>query len=83
MTFEPWKPYPLSAIIAELLQRKGPASDVEILEMVKEVYADVGVNAFNKELMRLEIRGVIRVTALTKGKRRIEYLAKGESARGK
>ncbi len=81
MPFEPWRPYPLSTIIAELLQRKGPLTDIEVLEMIRELHGDVGFNAFNKELMRLEIVGVIRVSALTKGKRRLEHVAEGRAAR--
>ncbi len=49
--------------------------------MVKEAYGDLGFNAFNKELMRLEIEGIIHVSALARGKRRVELLkTKKESA---
>jgi hypothetical protein len=40
--------------------------------MVKEVQGDVGFNALNKELMRLEIEGAVHVSALARGKHRVE-----------
>lgn len=72
MTTKTWKPHSLSIVIRELLQRKGAATDTELYDMVKEVHGDPGFNALNKELMRLEIKGVIHVSALTRGKRRVE-----------
>jgi hypothetical protein len=40
--------------------------------MIKEIQGDIGFNLLNKELMRLEIKGVIHVSALARGKRRVE-----------
>lgn len=40
--------------------------------MVKEVHSDLGFNVLNKELMRLEIEGIVHVSALARGKRRVE-----------
>jgi len=42
--------------------------------MAKEIHGDLGFNVLNKELMRLEIEGVINVSALARGKRRVELL---------
>ena len=56
----------------ELLKRKGPTTDAELYAMVKEIQGDVGFNVLNKELMRLEIKGAIHVSALARGKRRVE-----------
>lgn len=74
MAIKTWKPHPLYTVIVELLQRKGPTTDTELYDMVKEVHGDVGFNILNKELMRLEIEGMIHVSALTRGKRRVELL---------
>ena len=79
MAIKTWKPYPLSTVIIELLQRKGPTTDTDLYDMIKEVYGDLGFNALNKELMRLEIKGKIHVFALTRGKRRVELLKTKES----
>ncbi len=74
-----WNPHPLSTIIVELLKRKGPSTDFELYDMVKEIQDDLGFRDVNKELMRLEIAGVVRVYALARGKRRVE-LVKGKRA---
>ena len=80
MAIRTWNPNPLSIIIVELMERKGATTDVELYDMVKELQNDVAFSALNKELMRLEIAGKIHVSALTKGKRRVELLKpKGES----
>jgi len=74
VTTETWKPHPLSTVIIELLQRKESVTDTELYNMIKEIYGDLGFNALNKGLMRLEIEGKIHVSALTRGKRRVELL---------
>jgi Fe2+ or Zn2+ uptake regulation protein len=74
-----WKPHPLHTVIIELLQRKGPATDMDLLSMIKEIYSDLSFNIYNKALMRLEIEGLVHVSALTKGKRRVELLKTAES----
>ncbi|UCH31080.1 MAG: hypothetical protein JSV05_06105 [Candidatus Bathyarchaeota archaeon] len=76
MTTKTWMAHPLSVVIIELLQRKGASTDIELYDMVKEVYGDLGFSVLNKELMRLEIKGIIHVSALMKGKRRVELQKK-------
>jgi hypothetical protein len=65
----------------ELIKRKGATTDSELYDMVKELYGDLGFNALNRELMRLEIKGAIHVSALTRGKRRIEIIEKESTQR--
>ncbi len=77
MTTKTWKTHPLSTVIVELLKRKGATTDNELYNMIKEIYSDLGFSAMNRELMRLEINGMIYVSALARGKRRIEYVEKG------
>jgi len=67
-----WKPHPLSTTIKELLERKGPMTDLELFDLVKSTHEGVGFNEFNKTLMRMEIKGSLYVSAHTKGKRRVE-----------
>ena len=79
MSIKTWKPHPLSTTIVEILERKGPLTDVELYNLLKETYGDVGFGNLNKTLMKLEIEGRVYVSALTKGKRRVELIEKKES----
>ncbi len=62
------------------MRRKGPTTDRELYDMAKQVYDDLGFNALNKELMRLEIKGIVHVSALMKGKRKVELVQKENAA---
>jgi hypothetical protein len=48
-------------------------TDVDLHNQIKESQ-EVGFGTLNKELLRLEIQGLIRVTALARGKRRVELI---------
>ncbi|UCD95948.1 MAG: hypothetical protein JSV35_05480 [Candidatus Bathyarchaeota archaeon] len=73
MVTRTWRPHPLKTSIIELLQRKGAMTDVDLHNLIKEPQ-EVGFGALNTELLRLEIQGLIRVTALARGKRRVELI---------
>jgi NOL1/NOP2/fmu family ribosome biogenesis protein len=47
-------------------------TDVELYDLVKGSHEGVGFSELNKTLMRMEIEGIIYVSAHTKGKRRVE-----------
>jgi len=81
MASKTWKPYSLRTVVVELLQRKGATTDTELYNMVKEIHGDLGFNVLNKELMRLEIEGVVNVSALARGKRRVELLKRKRRTR--
>jgi len=74
-----WKPYPLYTTIMEIMERKGPLTDVELYDLFKETHGEVGFGDLNKTLMRLEIQGKVYVSTLTKGKRRVELIEAKES----
>jgi len=78
MSIKTWKPHPLSTTIVEILERKGPITDVELYDLLKETYGDVGFGNLNKTLLQMEIEGKVYVSALTKGKRRVELIEKKE-----
>ncbi|MDH4221520.1 MAG: hypothetical protein OEY39_06560 [Candidatus Bathyarchaeota archaeon] len=78
MSIKTWKPHPLYTTIVEILERKGPLTDVELYDLVKESYEGIGFGDLNKNLMRMEIEGKIHVSALTKGKRRVELIERKE-----
>ena len=73
-----WKSHPLYTQIKELLDRKGPMTDVELYDLVKGTHEGVGFGELNKTLMRMEIEGTIYVSARTKGKRRVELANQGQ-----
>jgi Fe2+ or Zn2+ uptake regulation protein len=67
-----WGPRPLNLAIVEALQRKGPLPDDDLLDEVKEGYGEISFRELNSALLKLELNGVLRVTRLMKGKRRVE-----------
>jgi len=79
MSVKTWKSRPLSTAIVEVLERKGPLTDVELYDLLKESYEGIGFADLNKTLMKMEIEGRVYVSALTKGKRRVELIEKKES----
>lgn len=78
MSIKTWKPHPLYTTIVEILERKGPLTDVELYDLLKESYEAIGFGDLNKTLMRMEIEGKIHVSTLTKGKRRVELIERKE-----
>ena len=78
MSIKTWKPHPLYTTIVEILERKGPLTDVELYDLVKDNYEGIGFGNLNKTLMRMEIEGKIYVSTLTKGKRRVELIERKE-----
>jgi len=79
MSVKTWKSRPLSTAIVEVLERKGALTDVELYDLLKESYEGIGFADLNKTLMKMEIEGRVYVSALTKGKRRVELIEKKES----
>jgi len=74
MSVKTWKPHPLHLAIVELLGKRGPLTDVELYDLLKESYGDIGFGNLNQTLMRMEIEGKIHVSTLTRGKRRVELV---------
>jgi len=72
MATKTWKPHPLYTQIQELLERKGPMTDMELFDLLKGTHEGVGFSELNRTLLRMEIQGIIYVSAHTKGKRRVE-----------
>ena len=79
MSTKTWKSHPLHTTIVEILERKGPLTDVEIFELIKGSHGEAGFGDLNKTLMKLEIRGKVYVSTSTKGKRRVELIETKES----
>lgn len=66
---------PTVIIILELKRRKGSARDKDLYEAVKQILSsmsgDISFSQFNKMLMTLELRGLIRVEPLKKNVRTV------------
>jgi len=70
-----WGPRPLNLAVVEALQRKGALNDDDLLDEVKDIYGDLSFRELNSVLLKLELNGIVRVTRLMKGKRRVELVA--------
>jgi len=70
-----WGPRPLNLAVVEVLQRKGALTDGDLLDEVKESYGELSFRELNSVLLKLELSGLVRVTRLMKGKRRVELVA--------
>lgn len=71
-----WSPRPLELAIVEVLEKKGPLTDIDLLKELKSNFGEVSFRELNTNLMRLEIGGVLRVFRLMKGKRQVELVRK-------
>ena len=61
-------------VIIELLETKGPITDIELLNIIRENHEEIGFRTLNQTLMKMEIEGKIHVSSLTRGKRRVELV---------
>jgi len=80
MAVKIWKSRPLDLTIVEVLEKKGPVTDVELLDLLKETHEDLGFGMLNQTLMKMEVEGKVYVSSLTKGKRRVELMKRKETS---
>ena len=66
----------MSLGIVEYLEKKGPVSDIDLQKELKSSFGEVSFRELNRNLMKLELAGVLRVTRLMKGKRQVELTGK-------
>lgn len=78
MASKTWKPHPLDLALIEILEKKGPMTDADLFDLLKETYEGMGFSNLNQTLMNLEIECKIYVSALTRGKRRVELVKRKE-----
>jgi hypothetical protein len=64
--------YPVRNTIYEKIKRAGNITDTELMRVLEKEDISLSWPDFNKVLLDLEIYGLIRVSWLTKDKRRIE-----------
>ena len=69
-----WGPRPLQLTVIDLIGRKGPLTDDELLREVRNGKDDMSFRELNQILMKLEVTGIVRVSRQMKGKRRVELV---------
>jgi len=79
MAAKTWKSRPFDLTIVEILEKKGPMTDAELLDLLKETHEDLGFGMLNQMLMKMEVEGKVYVSSLTKGKRRVELVKRRET----
>jgi hypothetical protein len=71
--------YPIRNLLYEKIRQAGTVTDTDLINALQKdglVFTD---SEFNKTLMDLEIYGLVRVSWVTKEKRRIELIADYET----
>jgi hypothetical protein len=66
----------MSLSIVEILEKKGPMTDIELMKELKSNFGEVSFREVNTGLMKLEMAGVLWVSRLMKGKRQVELTGK-------
>jgi len=66
--------YPLRTIVFEKIKQYGNITDQELINALSKDNINTLENDLNKILLDLEIYGLIRVTWITKDKKRIEIV---------
>jgi len=67
-----WGPRPLQLFVLDVVARKGPLTDDELLRELRNGKEDLSFRELNRILLKLEINGQVRVSRQMKGKRRVE-----------
>ena len=67
--------YPLRNLVYEKVRQAGTMTDVDLMNALTKDGVTLADAEFNKVLLDLEIYGLIRVTWVTKEKRRVELVA--------
>ena len=68
----------MSLAIVEVVEKKGPLTDIDLHKELKTSFGEVSFRELNRNLMKLELSGVLRVSRLMKGKRQVELTRKFE-----
>lgn len=70
----------MSLSILEVLEKKGSMSDIDLQKELKSNFGEVNFRELNRELMKLEMAGMLWVSRLSKGKRLVELTGKTTSS---
>jgi hypothetical protein len=66
--------YPLKNIVYEKVKQSNTLTDSELSSLLSKDGIDLDLSGLNKILLDLEIYGLVRVSWITKDKRRIELV---------
>jgi len=66
----------MSLAIVEFLGKKGSITDIDLQKELISNFGETSFRELNRELMKLELAGILRVSRLTKGKRLVELIGK-------
>lgn len=66
----------MSLAIVEFLEKKGSVTDIDLQRELSSTFGEASFRELNRELMKLELAGLLRVSRLTKGKRLVELIGK-------
>jgi len=69
-----WKTRPTYFVVLEILNKKGDMTDNDLFDDLKEEFEDVGYKDFNDILLMLEVGGKVRISSMSRGKRRVELV---------
>lgn len=67
--------YPIRNLMYEKIKQAGTLTDADLAKDLTKDGITLGESDFNKTLLDLEIYGLVRVSWMTKDKRRIELVA--------
>jgi hypothetical protein len=67
--------YPIRNLVYEKISQAGTMTDTDLMNALQKEGLTLADSDFNKTLMDLEIYGLVRVSWLTKDKRRIELVS--------
>jgi len=69
-----WGPRPAHLAVVEILEKKDALTDIDLLHDIKDNFGEISLRELNRILMKLEVSGIVRVSRLMKGKRRVELV---------
>ena len=72
--------YPIRNLVYEKIRQAGTMTDNDLMNALQKESVALAESDFNKTLMDLEIYGLVRVSWISKDKRRIELLADSDAA---
>jgi hypothetical protein len=71
--------YPIRNLVYEKIRQAGTMTDTDLMNALQKEGLTLADSDFNKTLMDLEIYGLVRVSWVSKDKRRIELTADSET----
>ena len=71
--------YPVRNLVYEKIRQAGTMTDSDLMNSLQKEGLTLADSDFNKTLMDLEIYGLVRVSWVTKDKRRIELVSEAHT----